>query len=169
MRWPAYFILAYLALGVQIALTGFVDVRGVEPNVVLLVVVFLALNGTREAVLLGAFLLGLMQDLLTLQPMGTWAFSYGLVAMSVLSTQEIVYRDHPMTHFFLALSGGIMCGVVLTVHGWIYPLLHGGAAAPGGGSAATHFGAALYTALLAPVVLGVLQRAKGVFGFRRRN
>jgi rod shape-determining protein MreD len=169
MRWPAYFILAYLALGAQVALTGFVDIRGVEPNLALLVVVFIALNGNREPVLLGAFLLGLMQDLLTLQPLGTWAFSYGLVAMSVLSTQEIVYRDHPMTHFFLALSGGILCGVVLTVHGWLYPFLHGGAPAPGGGSVAGHFAGALYTAALAPVLLGALQRMKGLFGFRRRN
>src|SRR4051812_9292576 len=98
MRWIPYFILAYIALGVQVALYGFFEVRNSAPNLVLLVVVFLAVNGGREAVLLGSFLLGLMQDLLTLQPLGTWAVCYSLVAMFVLSTQEIVYREHPLTH-----------------------------------------------------------------------
>lgn len=168
MRWLSYFILGYLVLGLQIALKGYVAVQGAEPNFVLLMVVFIALNGVRDQALLGAFLLGLMQDLLTLQPMGTWAFSYGLVAMSVLSTQEIVYPDHPLTHFSLALSGGILCGVVLTLQHWAYPALHGGIR-PGGGGVLPYFASALYTAVLAPFLLAVLQRMKGAFGFRRRN
>src|SRR5215212_5135764 len=126
MRWLAYFIFAYLALGIQVGLNGYVGIQGAQPNFVLLLVVFIALNGARDQALLGAFLLGIMQDLLTLQPMGTWAFSYGLVAMSVFSTQEIVYPEHPLTHFSLALSGGILCGVVLTLQHWVYPTLHGG-------------------------------------------
>src|SRR3954453_7167871 len=133
MRWVSYFILAYIAVGVQFALSGFVEIKGAAPNLVLLVVIFLAVNGGREPVLLGSFLLGLMQDLLTLHPMGTWAVTYSLVAMFVLSTQEIVYREHPLTHFSLALTGGILCGIVLTVHGWAYRLLHGPNATQAGG------------------------------------
>ena len=167
MRWVSYFILAYIALGVQIALDGFVDIKGVTPNFVLLVVIFLAVNGGREPVLLGSFILGLMQDLLSLYPLGTWAVTYTLVAMFVLSTQEIVYREHPLTHFSLALLGGILCGVVLTFHEWIYPMLHGQGSGQGG--AVALFAGALYTAVLAPIVLGVLQRMKGTFGFRRRG
>jgi rod shape-determining protein MreD len=166
MRWLSYFILAYVALGVQIALDGFFDFKGVTPNLVLLVVIFLAVNGGREPVLLGSFILGIMQDLLTLHPLGTWAVTYTLVAMFVLSTQEIVYREHPLTHFSLALTGGILCGVVLTIHGWIYPLLHGPGTGHGGGIAL--FTSAIYTAVLAPIVLGVLQRMKRAFAFRRR-
>lgn len=166
MRWVSYFILAYIALGVQIALEGFVDIKGVAPNFVLLVVIFLGVNGGREPVLLGSFILGLMQDLLTLYPLGTWAVTYTLVAMFVLSTQEIVYREHPLTHFSLALTGGILCGVVLTIHGWIYPLLHGANTAHGGGMAL--FTSAIYTAVLAPVILGVLQRMRRAFAFRKR-
>ncbi len=166
MRWISYFILAYLALGVQIALRGFFDIRYAVPNLVLLVVIFLAVNGGREAVLLGSFLLGLMQDLLTLHPMGTWAVTYSLVAMFVLSTQEIVYREHPLTHFSLALTGGILCGVVLTIHGWVYPLLHGKSGVHTG--SVGYFTSAIYTALLAPIVLGILQRMRRAFAFRRR-
>ena len=128
--------------------------------------IFITVNAPREAGLLGAFMLGLMQDLLTLHPLGTWAVAYGVVAMFVISSQEYVYREHPLTHFSLGLSGGIICGVILAIHGWIYPMLHPGAA--GGESTVGKFTSAIYTAMLAPMVLGVLQRMKRSFAFRRR-
>jgi rod shape-determining protein MreD len=167
MRWPTYFILAYLALGMQVALRGYVEVKDAMPCFPLLVVVFIGINGTREPVLLGSFLLGLMQDLFTLQPLGTWALCYSLVALSVLSVQEIVYQTHPLTHFSLALVGGILCAVVLTFQGWIYPLLHHDTGR--GAGVLQHLASALYTAILAPLVLGILQRARGAFGFRKRT
>ena len=51
---------------------------------------------------------GVMQDLLTQTPLGLYALSYGLVGMFVVSTQEVVYREHPLTHFSLALVGGLL-------------------------------------------------------------
>jgi hypothetical protein len=78
-----------------------------------------------------------MQDLFTLQPIGTWALAYSMVALSALSVQEIVYRNHPLTHFSLTLVGGILCAVVLTLQGWVYPLLHAGSPA---GQSALHGG-----------------------------
>jgi len=105
--------------------------------------------------------------MLTLHPIGTWAVAYGLVGMFVASTQEVVYRGHPLTHFSLALLGGILCGVVLTFHEWVYPMIHGKGSGQGG--AVALFAGALYTAILAPIVLGVLQRMKSTFGFRHRG
>ena len=180
MRWLTYFMLAYVSLGVQVALRGYFDIKGAEPNLVLLVVIFVAVNAPREAALGGAFMLGLMQDLLTLQPMGVWAVSYGLVAIFVISTQEVVYREHPLTHFSLALTGGILCTLFVAIHGWIYPMIwgHGGAPAAGHNPEMvfTHrpavmglLAGAIYTAILAPIVLGVLQRMNKAFAFRRRT
>src|SRR3569623_505338 len=169
MRWLSYFILAYVALGCQLALAsrGYMDVKKATPNLVLLVVIYVAVNAPREAGLMGAFLMGLMQDLLTLYPLGTWATTYGLVAMFVISTQEFVYREHPLTHFSLALTGGLICGTLLTIHDWVYPKLHGGSALDGG-RIVGQFTGVIYTALLAPVVLGVLQRMRRAFSFRGR-
>jgi len=164
MRWLSYFILAYLALGAQVAVRPFVSVGEAVPNFLLMIVVFLAMNAPREPALLGCFFLGLMQELLTLQALGTWATSYTLVAMLVLSLQEVVYGEHPLTHFSLVLVGGILCGVVLVLHGVLYPLLH---KLPRQSLGLRPFGDALYSALLAPIILGVLQRMKGVFSFRR--
>jgi rod shape-determining protein MreD len=157
MAWIPYFILAYLTLGLQIGLRGYFEIGQAWPNLVLLVAIFIAVNAPREAALLGCFMLGVMQDLATQQTLGLFAFSYGLVAMFTVSTQQVVYREHPLTHFTLALVGSILTSLVLVIHGWIYQ---------GRPSMMAMFYSALYTAVLAPVVLGVLQRMRRAFSFQ---
>ena len=171
MRWLSYFILGYLAVALQIGLAPYLAYRGAVPNFVLLAAIFIAVNAPREAALLGCFMMGAMQDLITQQPPGLFAFSYGLVAMFVVSTQQVVYKGHPLTHFSLAMVGELITVAVLLIHAFVRP------AAPHVADVKTilppiRFSATigledvLYTAILAPFVLGVLQRMKGLFGFQ---
>jgi rod shape-determining protein MreD len=178
MRWPAYFILAYLFLGLQLGLAPYIQFQGATPNLVLICAVFIAVNASREPALLACFGLGAMQDMLTQQPLGLFAFSYGLVGMFVVSTQELVYREHPLTHFSVTLAAGLSTGAVLLIHGWIKPpasAFHtesGLALSAMRASPLALFTGALYSALLAVPVLGGLQRIKRVFAFhlaRRRT
>ena len=175
MRWPAYFILAYVTLGLQIGLAPYLRYRGAPPNLVLLAVVFIAMHAPRDAALLGAFCLGVLQDLVTQQPPGLFALSYGLVALFVTGAQQVVYREHPLTLFALALAGGAVTALLVLLHGWLYapvPSARGGAGTAAAAlpavrpSAAVEFTRVLYTAALAPVVLFLLQRARRVFGFQ---
>src|SRR5437899_56237 len=108
MRWLTYFILAYIALGLQVGLAPSMAFQGAAPNLVLICAIFIAINARREPALLGCFGLGAMQDLLTQQPLGLFALGYGLVGMFVVSTQELVYREHPLTHFSMTFSGGLI-------------------------------------------------------------
>jgi len=167
MRWFAYFILAYVAIALQIGLSPFVQYRGAAPNLVLLAAVFIALNAPRDAALLGCFCLGVMQDLVTQQQLGLFALSYGLMGLVVFGLHQVVYREHPLTHFSMALVGGVITTCVLLLQGWVHPPT---AAQPGLPairlSPATEFVRTAYTAVLAPVVLGVLQRVKKVFAFQ---
>ncbi len=64
MRWPPFFILAYIVLGMQIGLSGIVNVHGAKPDFVLMAAIFIALNASRDPALLGCFILGLLRDLL---------------------------------------------------------------------------------------------------------
>src|SRR5436190_23507828 len=100
MRALPYFILAYLSLGLQIGLGQLSFMRG-GPNLPLLAVIFIAVNASREAALLGAFGIGIMQDMTTLSPLGLYALAYALVGMFIVSTQEVVYREHPLTQLAL--------------------------------------------------------------------
>ena len=121
MRWLTYFILAYVTLGLQVGAGPFMRYQGAAPNLVLLAVIFITLNAPRDAALLGAVCLGLLQDFLTQQPPGLFAFSYGLVGMFIVSTHDVVYREHFLTHISLALVGGFLTMGVLLVHGWLHP------------------------------------------------
>ena len=165
MRWLAYFILAYVAVALQIGLGPFLRYKGAQPNLVLLAAVFIALNAPRDAALLGCLCMGLLQDLVTQQPPGLFALAYGLTAMVAVAVHQVVYREHPLTHFSLALVGGLITMTVLLVHGWVHP------AAPlacveNRPPASDASARAAYTAVLAPVVIGLLQRAKRVFAFQ---
>jgi rod shape-determining protein MreD len=164
MRWFPFAILAYVTLAVQVGLSGYVDVLHGRPQLVLLAAIFVALNAGRDAALVGCFMLGLLHDLTSSgTPIGLTAFAYGLVALFVLSVHELVYGEHFLTHITLGLIGGLIVAFITYFHGLIYsgfhtkhertafvPLLTG----------------AIYTAVLAPVVLFVLQRMKRLFGFR---
>src|SRR5689334_57221 len=116
MRSVTYLILAYLALGAQVGLSPFIKLGGAPPNLVLLAALFIALNAPKEPALLGCFLLGLMQDLLTQQTLGIFALSYGIVAMFVMGSQQLLYREHPLTHIIITFMAGITCAVIMLLH-----------------------------------------------------
>jgi rod shape-determining protein MreD len=158
-----YLILAYVTLGMQIGLGSYVKIEGAAPNLVLLAVAFIALNAPKEPALLGCFLLGLMQDLLTQQTLGIYALSYGLVAMFVISTQQLVYREHPLTHISITLSASIITAVVIVLHG-LFRL------EPEERVALTKLTySTLYTTALSPIILGVLQKLRKAFGFQTKR
>jgi rod shape-determining protein MreD len=168
MRWIPFAILAYFAIAFQMALSGFINWGEAAPNLVLPVVVFVAVNARRQDALLAAFILGALQDLFSQHPPGLFAFSYGLVGLFVVGTQPAVYRDHPLTHFFVTLAGGLLTGAVIVFNEWSYPILHQISDAPRPAIARVVAGV-LYSALLAPLLLWGLVRIKGVFGFRSRQ
>ena len=160
MRMTAYFILAYVAVGLQVGAAEFLRVGAAKPDLVLLAVIFIALNAPRDAALLGCFGIGFFQDLVTLNPLGLYALAYAIVGMFIVSTQEYVYKAHPLTHFTLGFVAALLCGSVLAIHGWVR----------GPRASVTELLAmALYTALLAPFVLGLLNLTRKAFSFSRHR
>jgi len=168
MRWISYFILAYLIIAVQMALAGYLRWGQASPNLVLPAAVFIAINARREHALLGAFGLGFLQDLFTQHPLGLYAFAYGMVGLFVVGTQPAVYRDHPLTHFFVTLLASVLTALVVLFNNWAYPILHTHSA-QSPQPALGIFASALYTAALAPIIMGLLGRTKPLFGFRGRH
>jgi rod shape-determining protein MreD len=162
MNWVAFILLGYGAMGLQTGLGSFARLGssdgGAAPNFGLIALVFIALNANWQAALLGGFILGALQDLATQQPFGLFAFSYGLAAMAIASVAQSVYRLHPLTHFFCTLMAGCLTALILSAHGWArhvsVPLV-------------TTFAGALYTAILAPFLIGGLQKMRKLFAFSR--
>jgi rod shape-determining protein MreD len=161
MRWLSYFIFAYITLGAQVGLSAYLRLNGAPPNLVLLAVLFITLYAPRDVAMLAAFGLGLMQDLLTQQTLGLYALSYGLVASLLVSIGPMLNKEHPVTHAVLALVASFACAVVMLLHGWIH---RPGAQARLDPSLLLYSG--LYTTLLAPFALGIIQRVRWLFGFQ---
>lgn len=172
MRWLAFFILTYVVLGLQLGLGEFVTYRGAMPNLALIAVVFIAGNAPRDSALLGAFLIGLFQDLLTAQPIGLYALSYGISGIAIVGSRGFANSEHPLTHVLLTLLSGLVSATVLSIH-WLIrrpgqPItLDGGTVLPGIGFApGALFLSAILTAALSPFVLWIMTRLKPLFGFR---
>ncbi|MGH7178469.1 MAG: rod shape-determining protein MreD [Tepidisphaeraceae bacterium] len=164
MRWLPWFILAYVAIGLQIGLSGPLRWHGASPDFVLIAAVFVALHAPREGALLGCFALGALHDLVSMQSMGLYALSYGLLGLAASGSAQAVYRGHPLTHFALTFLGGMICAVTILVHNWLR-------LPPPRTGVLTLTWSALYTALVAPLALGALHRLRRIFGFaatRRR-
>jgi rod shape-determining protein MreD len=155
MRWFPVLLLAYVAIGIQAGISPVVRIHGFGPNLGLLVIVFVALGAPREQALLACVLIGAMQDLATQQAPGLYALSYGLIAWLIVGLQNVVYRQHPLTHATLVLLGGIISGLIIWIHGRIVPPRAALSMVPG---------TAIYTAILAVPALWALQRSRRAFG-----
>lgn len=155
-------------LGFQLGLGSFAAYRGVSPDLLLLVVIFISLNAPQQEAMLGSFLLGAMQDLITLQPMGLFAFSYGIISMLVSAAGESVRRTHPLTQIAMTFLGSSLMGMLLIVHDYFRPI--DGTVRIGPRVATVMV---IYTTMLSPLVIGLLQLFHGLFAFdsdsRRRD
>src|SRR5215203_473600 len=120
MRPIVFTILAYFAIALQIGLGPYITWKGVPPNLVLLAAVFIGMNARREPALVGCFLMGLVQDCLTGQTLGVYAFSYGLAALLVTGSAQVVYRDHPLAHVSLVLVAGVITLFVVLISNLIH-------------------------------------------------
>ena len=172
MRWFVYFILAYVAVGIQVGAGTYLSYKGAAPNLVLLAVIFIAINAPRDAALLGGFCMGAMWDLLSQEPLGLYAVCFGLVALFVSATQSIVYREHPLTHFTLALIGGGVVAVLVTLHALIRSpevvrtiQTTGAALATPRRPLLPAYTSALYTAALAPFLISMMHKMRRLFAF----
>ena len=167
MRWPLYFILAYLAVALQIGLGGHLRVAGASPNLIMIAVVFIAIHAPRDAALLGCFALGILQDLTTADPsrLGLYGLAYGFFALMIGGYGTPAVRGHPIMHIMLTLVCGLVTALLVLLHGWL-PFA-GGIRMPIG----VMVWSAVYTALVSPLILWPLNRMRKVFAFeptRRR-
>lgn len=158
MRFIPTLILAYLVLGLQSGLAQHIQIRDASPNLVLPVVIFIALYASRDSALLGSYILGLMQDMLSMVPLGVNPLIYGAITAAVRMTQPAIHREHWLTHILLGLAGGVLQGVILTIVGLRMPEVR----AP----LEMLVVSTLYTAALCPILLLPLLKSRRIFGFQ---
>ncbi len=157
LRWLAFIILAYVMLGLAVGLGGVARVGATPINLVLIAAVFICINAQRDPAMIACFVLGLLHDLVGGGPVGMYALAYCCVALLVAGTERSMAVEHPFTHFFVTLFGGIIVAIVVKfIDAW-----HGI-----GTSLWTDLLTAFYTAIVAVPVLWALNKFRKRFRFR---
>jgi len=110
MHWFAFIILAIVMLTVQAACAPGLEIHGIRPDFLLVVVVFLGLYANETDAVIAAWSLGFCADLMTIERMGLLSLSYALAAMMVTSVREYLFRSSWITQFALTAA------VVLLIH-----------------------------------------------------
>jgi rod shape-determining protein MreD len=161
MRWLSFFILAIVVLTLQSALMPRLELFGARPDLILVVVVFFAMHAERHNAVLTAWLLGMLADLMTIERFGLLALSYALVAMTVASVRDFLFRYNAFSQFVVTAVAAWLVGV-----GWFayrHVMFD-----PGGGMAievlVTLVLTPLYTGLLAVPVHGAMLVVLRAFG-----
>lgn len=175
MRWLSYGIVCYLSLGIQLGWASFASQAGSVPNLPLLIAVFMAATAPRQGALLGCFFLGLAQDACSQHALGIYAMSYTLLALIVTGAVHLMRREHLLTHVLLSLMGGVIVVIVTWISQHLVPA-QPPIELPGSGllnplpiGMDGIFRSLAYTALLSPVVLGILIRVAFLFDSPRRQ
>ena len=143
---------------IEATLLQHVRVRGVAPDLSLLLALFLSLQLPLEQALGANWLLGLLHDLPSGIGFGTSALLYLLLGAVVSVLKEVLFRD----------SLGVQVLLVFAAS-FLYNLAYGGSLARGqealrlGDVAVRSAAIATYTAMLGPVVFACLHRFRQVF------
>lgn len=164
MRWLTFLILAAVTLTLQSTLGVRLALFGARPDWILVVVVFFALHAPHRDAVLGATLIGFGADLMTLEPLGLLALSYGLVAMLVVSVREYLFRNESVTRFLLTLIVGLLLRLLWTIY---HRAFYDPVASVFGELAIDVLVAAIYTAAWAPPAHALLTRMSRTFGLSR--
>lgn len=112
MRWLTFSLCAAAALTLQSALAPYVELFGIRPDWLLVVVVFFALYARPTEAVLGAWIIGFCADLMTIERLGLMALSYALAALLVISIRDYLFCHRPATQFAVTLMVCLMVRAV---------------------------------------------------------
>ncbi|MDD4892284.1 MAG: rod shape-determining protein MreD, partial [Phycisphaerae bacterium] len=103
MRALPFAILALLSVVLQVSITPALDAAHTLPQLPLILAVYVALYAKADAAMIGCWILGLLFDLATTGVLGGCALAYGLTGAGIVYFRSSEFRDHPLSHVFLAL------------------------------------------------------------------
>lgn len=110
MRWFNFTILLTAAIVLQ---TGVARIFGlgpqrIMPDLLLLVMVVMAFRGARDQALLPCWILGLVKDLSSAAPLGSYALAFGLLALTITYLRELLYGQRLLPMMLTVLVGSFL-------------------------------------------------------------
>ena len=166
MRWLPFVILAYLFVSMQFVLGSAIGWGESLPNVVLLLVLFIALHALSDTAIAAGFVLGLGHDIIAGASMGfgTYTLIYPLLAAMAVQLRGTMYPDHAVTHVAITL----LTGSLLTIYLWLRQIIRAiYFTEPTSVTLKSRFLGVLVTAALAIPVIWMLRKIRRSFAFEK--
>lgn len=161
MRWVMFMIFVIFVITLQSAVAPRIALLGQRPDALLVIVVFFALYSRPYDAVVGAWIVGICSDLLTIERFGFLALSYALAALLVVSVREYLFRYHPITQFAMTAVTAMLLQFVWLIYRRI--LYHPIEFLPIEFLSSVIW-MSLYTACFAPPVHHVLLKLSRLFG-----
>ncbi len=165
MRWIAFFIVLYLLTVLQTTVAPFVAIHGVVPHLLIIFAVHYILSAKEIDAALACWCIGFAIDLTTLNfagysNVGVYSFSLGLIGFVAVRMRELTFRDSPVAQCLFTFAVLVSLGIMTGLHA-AYVL--------GDGSAfwqqfTLAWWQAVYTGMMAPYGLWILNRLRAVLG-----
>ena len=153
MKWTVLVAVGLVAFAVEARWVPAIEIRGVVPQLMLALVLYLALVNPPARVFAPAWCLGLARDLLPGYYFGLYALSFMLAGAGLAWARKALFQEHPVTRLAVFFAGGLAGGFLDLANA-------GGAVREG---LMTVLGTAVYTALVATPLSYVLDRRDDLF------
>jgi len=163
MRWSVFLGIAVVTVTLQTTVAHYIELAGVRPDWVLIVVLFYAFHATYPAAVIGGTVMGFIANLMTSERLGPFIAAYGGAAFLAYIVRDYLFIRHGKAQFIVAL---VIAGLV--EFGWVvYRSVCYPQAAVGVGKVMwLVLGQATYTAAFAPLIHGLLLKVSGRLGLR---
>jgi rod shape-determining protein MreD len=164
MRWVPVILFIASLLVLQSALAGRLELLGCRPDWLLVVVVFFAMHARRSDAAVGAWLIGICADLMTVERPGLLAISYLFAAVAVTSIREYFFRYRMLTQ---AIVTAVVSLLIRTFWLAYRHVLYDPAESIVAAIVLDVVLASVYTAIWAPLIHRAMLGMSGMFGISR--
>jgi len=178
MNWLTFAISAYLAYAAQVILGPLWSVRGTEPLLMLVVLVFIGLQAPAVVVGWAAVILGLLTDIMLQQHepglVGPWALGFLAAGYAMAQLRNLLFRDSVFTISIMTFIAGVFALLVATTLHALRDNVSALGNDPVQGFKAANqlyrgFMVLIYSAIIAMPVGYMLLQMKALWGFTHRG
>lgn len=111
-RTPVILLLLFVLIALQMKFLPHFAIWGIKPDLFLLAVCYLGLRGGETRGALIGFALGLLEDSLSLSPLGIRALSFALVGFLLGVAGKDLFLDTALMQTLLLFLAGILSGLI---------------------------------------------------------
>lgn len=163
MHWFGLVIVTIVVAAAQTSIGSLMAIKGVPPSFLLVTAVYYGFRWPASEAGIAGWALGLAADLTGATPIGAQSLSFALVAMIASQLRNILMTDHPLAQVLVTGLLGWLAYSLVYVHsawwggwpGWSFALCLKRAG-----------WVALYSAVLAPYLFWLLERAVPLLGLQ---